>query len=523
MKYTVVDSSEFTYPDITEYASSSEKAEVFSAKGSYATFQVILSGLEPNGIADIKAIGFEPEIYSLYPVHVEGNPGIAPENFKPHFPERKAPFCLYDCLKPYDGTLTVTNGVGGIYVAVRIDSDAEAGILKGSLEIDDISIPVEIEIFDVTVPEETLKVIMGYSRGCVAQYHNVKYGTPEFDELDVKYLRMLRRMHQNMMYVGGVKVTELGNNKYEFDFTELENSIESALAQGIKYFNGPSVGWRKSWSQSTILVNRTIPCMSYEGYCYLSQYLPALNDMLERHGWLDIFVMGVADEPNKENATEFRALCGLIRKFVPNIKLIDAMSYGDLHGALDIWIPLNAEYDRHMKEIETLRGNGDEIWHYVCCGPRGDEYINRFMDYPLLSTRYLYWGNYKYNLTGYLHWAANVYQNGIHHDDGTPYSQNPFNENCPEHHNTDAVCTLPPGDTHIIYPGEGEPWMSIRLEAQRESAEEFELFKKLAESDKKLADEICDSCFRSFKDVEYDVKKFRAAKKRLLTVLQEKK
>ena len=198
-----------------------------------------------------------------------------------------------------------------------------------------------------------------------------------------------------------------------------------------------------------------------------------------------------------------------MRKIVPDIRLIDAMSYGNLHGALDIWVPLNAEYDKHRAEIETLRAGGDEIWHYVCCVPRADEYINRFLDYPLLSTRYLFWGNYKYDLTGYLHWAANCYQPG----------QDPFRQNCPEHRNTDSVCYLPAGDTHLIYPGENGPWLSMRAEAQRESVEEYEMLKALAKTDKSRADAVCEKVFRSFRDVEYGISAFRAARRELLEAL----
>ena len=61
--------------------------------------------------------------------------------------------------------------------------------------------------------------------------------------------------------------------------------------------------------------------------------------------------------------------------------------------------------------------------------------------------------------------------------------------------------------------------MSARLEAERESAEEYELLKLLAARDKAQADAICDSVFRSFRDVEYDAAKFTAAKRRLLEAL----
>ena len=52
-------------------------------------------------------------------------------------------------------------------------------------------------------------------------------------------------------------------------------------------------------------------------------------------------------------------------------------------------------------------------------------------------------GNYKYNLTGYLHWAATVIS-----------GQNP--QKTVEHRNADAVTILPPGDTHITVPA-GQP------------------------------------------------------------------
>ena len=512
MQFTVVSSAEFTYPDRFRYPSSSSAVDAFSARGTYATWQVLLKGLE-NPSVDVRLeglpAGVTQEIYSLVPVTVERNEGIPEEERKPHWPERVAPYRLYDCFRTFDGTVDLTDGQGGLYFALKCEKDAVPGVYHPALTVNGAEIPVTLEIYGAVLPEETLTMILGYSRAPLEKFHGLIPGSPEYDALDRKYLAALRRVHQNMMYVGGIRAEETAPNRWEFDFSGLVREIETYEKAGMKYFNLPSVGWRKSWKESTILLQGRIPSMSYEGYCYLTQYLPALKKVLAEHGWLERCVMGVADEPNAENATEFRALCGLIHRIFPEIRLCDAMSWGNLHGALDVWVPLNAEYDLHRDEIETFRQNGSEIWHYVCCGPRAYGYINRFMDYPLLSTRYLHWGNYKYDLTGFLHWAANIYQPG----------QDPFVQNCPEHHNTDAVCFLPAGDTHILYPGKGEPWISARLEAERESAEEYELLKKLAETDKPLADEICASVFRSFRDVEYDVGKFTAAKRRLLEAL----
>ncbi|MBR6739647.1 MAG: DUF4091 domain-containing protein [Clostridia bacterium] len=513
MKYTVVSSAEFTYPDIWEYPSASSRADTFAARGSYATFQVLLGD---RNTADVDVSfgrlpdGAEPEVYTLTPIVVERNHGIEPDQRKPHYPERVAPYLLYDCLRTFDGTLDLTNGFGGIYVSIKIDESAAPGDYDSSIVIDGVEIPLHLKIYSAKIPAETLKVIIGYRENFV-EYHHVEAGSEEFLELRRKYLAMLRRSRQNMQYVSWPKITALGNNKWEFDFAPLLAQIKRYEEAGFPYFQLGSIGGRRSWHEPTIIIYGGMDAMSYEAYCFLSQYIPALQKFLEENDLLERAYMGVADEPNDFNCTTFRALCGLIHKLGPKIRLLDAMSYGNLHGALDVWVPLNAEYDKHMAEIETLRDNGSEIWHYVCCGPREYSYINRFMDYPLLSTRYLHWGNYKYNLTGYLHWAANCYQPG----------QDPFKLNCPEHHNADAVCYLPAGDTHIVYPGTDGPWMSIRLEASRESTEEYELLCELAKTDKAKADAICDKVFKSFKEVEYDVNAFIENKKALLEALSE--
>ena len=58
--------------------------------------------------------------------------------------------------------------------------------------------------------------------------------------------------------------------------------------------------------------------------------------------------------------------------------------------------------------------------------------------------------------------------------------------------------------------------MSLRLEAQRQSAEDFELLRIVAQKNKALADKICEDGFRSFKDVEYDPVRFEEIRSLLL-------
>lgn len=510
MNYTVVSAAEFTYPDITEYPSASRGISLISARGSFACCQIILSDIK-SALAKVSITGAEGEIYSLMPVYVEQNYGLSPESFEPHYPERKAPYFLYDCVRPFSGQLITTGTSAGLYISVPIPKDAKPGTISGSVMIEcggeTAEIPLSVTICRAVIPDTSISLINGYSTGYITRYQGIAAGTPEMEALDVKYMAMLRRARQNMMYVGGVGKKKNEDGSWEFDLSALEAQMSKYEKNGFDRFFGPSIGWRQSWGKSTILLNGEIPAMSFEGYEYLTQYLPAVKKMLDRHGWNKNYVMGVADEPNPANSTEYRALCGMIKSIEPSIRLADAMSWNSsTFGALDVCIPLNAEYDKHKDDFEYMRRHGTELWHYVCCGPRGGRYINRFMDYPLLSSRYIFWGNYAYGLTGYLHWAAADWQP----------RQNPYVTNCPEHHNTDSVCFLPSGDTHIIYPGDGEPWMSMRLEAQRAGEEEYELLRLLSENDKTAADKLCEECFRSFCDVEYDVNRYLETRKKLI-------
>lgn len=519
MEHIFISASEYIYPDIHQYKSGADRADIHAARGGYACGQILLTGLSGPCAVSAKLTGglsgLDSEFYEMVAIPVEANPFLTQENALPHCPERWAPFEVYDCLKPLEDTLSPRDGTAALYFSLPIPRNAAPGVLSGAVEVrcgqDTVSLPVTLTIHRYTVPEASpLRLIVGFHPEKVAQYHGVESGSPAHARLNDAYLKYLRRMHQNMVYIGGVSVQRDGEGNYTFDFSELEKNVAHYRSLGFEYFQMQSVGGRRSWHEPTILVGpEKLPAMGYEAYRYLSQYLPALRRFLLDRDLMPYFTLGVSDEPNEANATEFRALCGLVRKFIPEIRLLDALSYVPVHGALDVWVPLNSEYEQHRDEFESFRVGSDEIWHYVCCGPRGNGYINRFMDYPLLATRYLFWGNYLYNLTGHLHWASNCYQPG----------QDPFRQNCPEHRNADSTTILPPGDTHILYPGNGAPWMSIRLEAQREGVEEYGMLRTLAQRDKAAADRLCRRGFRGFKDVEYDPVAFDALRRDLLTAV----
>lgn len=106
MRYTCVDTTEFLYPDITEYQSGTESIHILTPRGSYACAQILFSEISEKRL-NIRFEGFEPEVYEMVPIFVEENHLLDERNSHPHIPERAAPFCVYDCLKPVKNSLSV--------------------------------------------------------------------------------------------------------------------------------------------------------------------------------------------------------------------------------------------------------------------------------------------------------------------------------------------------------------------------------------------------------------------------------
>ena len=120
----------------------------------------------------------------------------------------------------------------------------------------------------------------------------------------------------------------------------------------------------------------------------------------------------IADEPIEENIKSYIEIAAFVRKLAPDFKFIDACHSKNLDGMLDVWVPqldyMNRDYEFYNKQHQS----GKEIWFYTCLNPKF-EYVNRFIELPLLRTRYMHWVNFKYNIPGYLHWGLNYWSLGI--------------------------------------------------------------------------------------------------------------
>ncbi|MBP3323372.1 MAG: DUF4091 domain-containing protein [Clostridia bacterium] len=536
-KPIVVSVNEWIYPDVTEYQSAKDVISLHTPKNSFASVQIFIPETKAGEKITVitKNLPFEPELYRMVDVFVKFNTGVNNTNKltdgeyldeTPPFVTRRAPFRIYDCLMPFaeGGDVTEKENTA-LYLAFKIPSDAADNVYKGSVTVkigeEEAEIETEITVHKAKVPEKIrLQRAEWFHYKLSRPIYDIDMYSEEWYELYRKYVRQLKRVRATHLFfhLYHIKIEEVGD-KYLFDFSRIKRMMQIADEEGIPTFEMGHLlmrderGDQKQFVENDYglfyKVEEHIFADSKEGYNFLAQFLPALGEFLKENGWYDRVVQHVGDEPIEKIRNTFRIVCGIVRKFLPGIKLMDAVLNEKLRGSTDVWVPLNTDYEKNKETFEHFKELGDEVWHYTCCGPEGKP-LNRLLDMELLRTRLLFYGNYRYNLAGYLHWGFASYQ---------PEESNVI-EYCNPIILTEVI--LPPGDSHIIYPGNANgPWPGARSEMTRMGAEDCELLWMLEKENKAKADEICAKVMRRFDDYETDVNLFDANRAELLKALDE--
>ena len=108
---------------------------------------------------------------------------------------------------------------------------------------------------------------------------------------------------------------------------------------------------------------------------------------------------------------------------------------------------------------------------------------------------------------GFLHWGFNYYiGDDIWHSACCPHKG----------------ALLPAGDAHIVYPGkDGRPWRSMRFEAQRAGAEDYELLMQAVDAAPGEADALIRTVCTTFRSYARSGAAVAAARLRLFRLLEE--
>jgi hypothetical protein len=415
-----------------------------------------------------------------------------------------------------------------IWITVYVPRDTKPGDYAASIKITAdtsvVTVPLKIKVHPFTLPDDrTLQLTNWFSPGNIAAWHHVPIWSDRFWRVLENYASCMASYRQNVLITPNWELIvchDDGKGNLTFDFSQFDRWVELFIKAGvIGTIEGGHFGGRGEWTAADFdsyaprilspdgseKPRKSLKVTSEEYRAFLAQYLPALQKHLEKNGWLKQYVQHLCDEPIKENAESYKKLASYVKQYAPKLRIIDACMCSELAGSIDIWVPQPPHFESDIKFFRERQKAGDEVWFYTCLSPKG-RYMNRFVDYPLIDVRLLHWVNFKYDLPGYLHWGFN-YARG-----------DPFQNLEPDWGNNTF---LPPGDSHIVYPGKAGPLSSIRLEALRDGVEDYEMLKLLEKKSPKLAREICDSIVRSLTDYTMDPAQFRTARAQLLSALDK--
>jgi len=533
MRAVIRDSLENLYPDSSVTEPACRRMQLDVPRGGIAAVHVLLNDVEPHETLRLSATenGRRPRgarWFRLVDVPVEENTGLigftegspklgAGDNAPNPFVVRRAPFRVYDAMEPVDGEVRTPAPTTAIRLHLPIPPDAKPGTRTISISIRQAGAPCELalmlRVHRATVPpvgRNSLPVTNWFSFENIAQRHGLKMWSEPYWRMLRRYANLMAHGRQNTFWIPLSTVFASTKAGLRLNRERLDRIVGTFSRAGLHYIEGGHVANRTGgeWEAKTFdTVFGAARATSPEGNAVLASICRQLMAEISRNRWAARWIQHVTDEPTPTNAADYRILVGMVRKYMPGIPLLDATQDPTLAGSVDIWCPQVQEYQRDRAAYEAQRKLGDRVWYYTCCFP-GGPWLNRLLDQELLRPLLLGWAGALFRLDGFLHWGFNHYRQ----------DQDPFTMSVLPHHGG-GTNSLPPGDTHIAYPGTDGPWSSLRLEAHREGFEDYELLRILQDKNPRAASAVLAKAVTGFDQYTRDVASFRAARKALLRAL----
>jgi hypothetical protein len=476
MKIQIFSENEWLYPD-SELKKPADYISLDAARGSDVCFQV-LTDQSISKKTEIKykwnGINTSPscKLYQLLPAVVDENSAgtvltTLDYDSVSHFVTRKAPFSVFDVTRDIDDGCLKPGRVA-FYVRIQIPRDTEPGEYEYTLNLNfsdnEACIKVFLKVYKSVVPD-LKNAVFGMNNWLnlpsLAKTHGLTNGSDEYREMISRYIdNQLDMRNTHLMLPSGVPVRDKEGKIIDFDFSEAIMTGNMAIEKGFRYILGGFVARFKNWDDKEhfLLWDRDVSCTSFEAYRQLKIYFGKLWNIINENNWTKVYNQCLVDEPQFPNSEHYRILSGICRKFLPGIPINDPVESTDLEGSLEVWVVKQAIYEKYIEKYRKLQALWEEMWIYTCGFP-GGYVMNRVMDLPLLVCRLPMWMCAKYDAKGFLHWGYNVFNEDV------------FGKTC---YRVDKSVAYPAGNAHVVYPGEGKPWDSVRSHLQRAGAEDFE-------------------------------------------------
>jgi hypothetical protein len=381
------------------------------------------------------------------------------------------------------------------WVTVYVPPGTPKGVYRGELRVASdgptATVPLEVRVWGFELPREThLRSGFGLSQGEIRRYHNL-----ETEEEVRQVYRLYQRsfaQHRVAPYSVGRPIRlewETGPGEGLFpklDFTEFDEDARFALDElgfnsfvihleglGGGTFQSRRPGQIGPYEQGT---------REYE--LSFARGARAIQDHLEERGWLGKAYVYWFDEPEQKDHDFVREGMELIHRAAPKLtRLLTTHPTAKLYGAVDLWcLPT---YTLKPEEIRPRRLAGEEIWWYLCTGPKAP-YFTLFLDHYGTEIRLWSWETWKYGLDGLLVWETTYWTSEQAYPDSL---QDPWQDamSWQSSYGLQAGEKAPwgNGDGRFLYPPKrdpgtgttkylGGPIPSIRWELLRDGIEDYE-------------------------------------------------
>jgi hypothetical protein len=422
-----------------------------------------------------------------------------------------------------------------LWTVIHVPQDAIPGIYRGAIEVRGGVPPHEIaraafrvKVVAASVPTtRTLKITnwFGFDDKASRQFYGVPILSPQWWTLVENAARVMADHRQNVVLTPLIELIRphLEAGQLRYDFSNFDHWVEAFQKAGaIGYIEGSHLLDRAGSYEAALQVptfqavegvirTLALPPDDPRVEPFLTGFLAAINSHLKQRGWQGIYFQHILDEAHGTEPPYYGKFAELVRREMPGVPTLDAVDAEQMPDILqkncDIWVPQLGRFDNQMELVKRRIEDGHDVWFYTCLFPR-QKYLNRLMDYPLLKVRLLHWLNFRYNLTGFLHWGGNYW---------TP---EPMKDTQPVIDNNTEL--LPAGDAFIYYPDRANLSMrsSIRLEAMREGIEDYELLRALQSTHPAESERIVRSAISSLTEYVRDPAEFRRIEQSLLQALE---
>jgi hypothetical protein len=408
-----------------------------------------------------------------------------------------------------------------VWVSYTVPHDLSGGVytadvtLSGEISGQPFSLRKQVaaKVYDVTLPEQTLWVTNWY----FPEYLHKMNGDQPVEPYSERYWELLKELAhimrdhgQNTYLISPLKLCDItvSGTRYAFDFTRFDETVELFIREGnLRRIEGEHLAGAKTAIPDVPVGNGVFKSMTLDNdtaRTFLSQFIPALFSHLKSKGWDGMYLQHLADEPTDPQS--YNALAKYVKMLEPDMKVIEAtILAGKVENSVDVHVPIIWSYQTDEAFYKAQQEAGKEVWFYISCDDPQGKYANRFYERELIQTRLLQWFNYRYNITGYLHWGLNYWMNVS--GDAALYFDNHSG--------------LPSGDVCIVYPEYGKVYGSIRLKAQRDGIADYELLRLLEKKDPAKAAQLAASVIHSYDRYDTEIASFRAKRVQLLEWLSE--